>query len=339
MDAIQQISPVVKFHLYTTVPEWFFADSWVQDWTYHHYVTDIGMVQKTALREDIDATLAQLARFIPFPAGHITPLVDELNALSVNLILCDISPLGLQVAAQAGIPSVLIENFTWDWIYSGYPDTADYFMPFVDYLRDRFALADVHIRAAPYCDETRADLLAAPVSRRPRDKPGEMRNRLGIAPGQQAVLITMGGIADRWDFSALSRRYPRTVFVIPAGAERELRIANILYLPHHHSYYHPDLVAACDAVIGKVGYSTIAETYWAGIPFGYISRPRFRESAELTKFIRATMPGLEISQEEFERGEWQEYIGDLLQLQPVRHAGQNGADQIAEYLTGRGFIA
>ena len=338
MDAIRQITPTAKFHLYTTVPEWFFADSLIQSWTYHACVTDIGMVQKTALQEDVDATLEQLARFIPFPAGQVLRLADEMRALNVNLILCDISPLGLQAAAQAGLPAVLIENFTWDWIYSGYADKVDQFKPFVNYLRNLFSLATVHIRTAPYCDVTPADLIAAPVSRRPRSSRDETRNRLGIAPGQRAVLVTMGGIADKWDFIGLCRLYPQTLFVIPAGAERELRVANIHYLPHHHSFFHPDLVTACDAVIGKVGYSTIAETYWAGIPFGYISRQGFRESAEMTRFIRANMPGLEIFQEEFELGVWPDRIGDLLQLNPVWRAGENGAGQIAEYLAGRGFI-
>lgn len=338
MDAIQQISPAAKFHLYTTVPEWFFEDSQIYSWTYHACVNDIGMVQKTALQEDIDATLEQLARFIPFPIEQVTQLADEMRALNVNLVMCDISPLGLQAAAQAGLPAVLIENFTWDWIYSGYAAKADQFQPFVDYLRKQLSLAGVHIRTAPYCDVTSADLISAPVSRRPRSSREETRNRLGIEPSQQAVLVTMGGIADKWDFTALGRLYPQTLFVIPAGAESELRVANIHYLPHHHSFFHPDLVAACDAVIGKVGYSTIAETYWAGVPFGYISRQGFRESAEMTAFIRANMPGLEISQEEFEMGEWPYRIGDLLQLHPVQRAGENGAGQIAEYLAGRGFF-
>jgi hypothetical protein len=35
---------------------------------------------------------------------------------------------------------------------------------------------------------------------------------------------------------------------------------NLVLLPHHSGFYHPDLVNASDAVIGKVGYSTAGRT-------------------------------------------------------------------------------
>ena len=67
-------------------------------------------------------------------------------------------------------------------------------------------------------------------------------------------------------------------FVIPGGADDYLWQENLVLLPHHSRFYHPDLVAAADAVVGKVGYSTVAETFHAGAPLGYVPRTRFRES-------------------------------------------------------------
>ena len=38
----------------------------------------------------------------------------------VRLVIADAPPLGCAAAAAAGIPSVVVSNFTWDWIYQAY---------------------------------------------------------------------------------------------------------------------------------------------------------------------------------------------------------------------------
>lgn len=332
IEAIQKINPNAFFHLFTTAPEWFFKDSLGNHWAYHSTLADIGLVQKTALQEDIDATLEALGRFIPFSSEAITQLADQTNYLGCQLVICDISPLGLAVARQAKLPSVLIENFTWDWIYAGYSTRSLEFQPFIDYLTQIFTSADIHIRATPFCEVTPADLVAAPISRSPRLGREKTRSSLGINPDQNAVLITMGGIPDRWNVDALRMKYPEILFIVPGGTDKEIRMDNLLYLPHHHKYFHPDLVSASDAVIGKVGYSTISEVYWAGVPFAYVSRQDFRESARLVDYICSTIHGFELPQSEFEDGSWQSQVGKLLDFPRVTRSGENGADQIANYL-------
>ena len=47
-----------------------------------------------------------------------------------------------------------------------------------------------------------------------------------------------------------------------------------------------------------LGYSTVAETYHAGLPFGYVLRSHFRESAVLQRFIESEMPGAEVPEAE-----------------------------------------
>ena len=40
----------------------------------------------------------------------------------VDVLLGDIPPLAFAAAARAGIPSVALGNFGWDWIYAAWPD-------------------------------------------------------------------------------------------------------------------------------------------------------------------------------------------------------------------------
>lgn len=332
IEAILAVKPDTHFHLFTSVPEWFFQNSLKSNWTYHPLRCDIGLVQKTALQEDIDATLRQLADFFPFPKADVQTLAEEVQALDCTLVLCDIAPLGLAVANQAGLPSVLVENFTWDWIYSGYSARHADFQPFIDLLHNAFRGAGKHIRTQPFCDATPADLVTAPVSRKPRAGRQETRERLKLSQEQKVVLITMGGVPDRLDVHALRMSYPDTIFIVPGGSAEEERVDHLLLLPHQHRYFHPDLVAASDAVLGKVGYSTIGEVYWAGIPFAYVSRQGFRESVPLVGYLRENIPGFELKQSEFESGDWTRRIGALLEYAPVERSGENGAGQIANFL-------
>jgi hypothetical protein len=103
-------------------------------------------------------------------------------------------------------------------------------------------------------------------------------------------------------------------------------------LPHHSDFYHPDLIHASDAVVGKAGYSTLSEAYHAAVPFAYIARPSFRESAPLTAFINREMNGFEIPLAEYHSGGWVEYLPALLDLPRPPRDGINGADQAAEFI-------
>jgi hypothetical protein len=250
------------------------------------------------------------------------------------LVLCDIAPLGIVVARAAGIPSVLIENFTWDWIYEGYTSDASGLRPHIDYLRSVFASADYHIQTAPICDPHSVDLLTRPVSRSPRMPAVHIRERLRIPQPAKAVLVTMGGIQGEYNFLDRLSHQRHTYFVIPGGSDSFERRENVVLLPHHSEFFHPDLLNACDAVVGKVGYSTMAEAYHAGIPFGYVQRTRLRESPVLADFIQAEMRGLDIPAAHFEDGRWLTSLPDLLAMPRLKRTEPNGAVQVAQFMVG-----
>ena len=97
---------------------------------------------------------------------------------------------------------------------------------------------------------------------------------------------------------------------------------------------HPDLVNASDVIIGKLGYSTLAEAYHAGLPYAYIPRPHFRESPAMSGFVLEQMNGIEIAEEAFYAGSWLDVLPELLSIPRQPPAQPNGADQIADFLIG-----
>jgi UDP-N-acetylglucosamine:LPS N-acetylglucosamine transferase len=119
-----------------------------------------------------------------------------------------------------------------------------------------------------------------------------------------------------------------------AGPKMELR-DNSIILPIHSNFYHPDLVNASDAVVGKVGYSTLAEVYQAGIPFGYVVRSNFRESEPMAAFIEKNMQGIFLKESDFSSGRWTSKLRDLLNMNRVQRRVINGAEQIGSFIQER----
>jgi hypothetical protein len=332
MAAVQERTATVQWEIFTQVPHWFFADSQVQSFGYHAVLTDIGLVQQTSLVADLPATLQRLHDFLPLDRTRVTTLADTVHALECRLVLCDIAPLGIAVAREAGVPSVLVENFTWDWIYAEYAAHYPAMRFYIDYLQELFSAADYHIQTTPVCSSGRADLLTAPVSRQPTASPEYIRQRLEISAADRAVLLTMGGIPMHYPFMQQLAEQRAVTFIVPGAAESLQRHGNMVLMPHRSSFSHPNLINACDAVIGKVGYSTLAEVYHAGNPFGYVARQDFRESPILTAYIAQHMPGIAVTPEQFDDGSWLSQLPQLLALPRRTRHEPNGADQAAHFI-------
>lgn len=121
-------------------------------------------------------------------------------------------------------------------------------------------------------------------------------------------------------------------FIIPGASDIVQLCDNLVSLPHHSEFYHPDLIAAADIVVGKVGYSTIAEVYYAGIPFIFLERPGFRESPALAKYVESEMPNLKISETEFHSGAWLNKLPEFSDVSRIKREATTGADQIARFI-------
>lgn len=338
MSALTTRVPDVHFDIYTLVPEWFFRESRLENYTYFPYQTDVGLVQKTSMVEDLEATLVKLEQLYPPRPEMIHQLVDNLRQNVCRLVICDISPLGIAAAHAAGNPAVVVENFTWDWIYENYMGEKPEFNIFIAILRGLLRQADVHIQTTPVCQPNAPHLTTQPVSRPVLASREAIRDRLGISQAQPAVLITMGGIETAFDYLERLASIPDVTFIIPGGSSHLERRGNVLTLPHHSNFYHPDLLNACNLVIGKLGYSTLAEAYTSGVPYGFIPRERFREAGPLTEFTLSEMSSLLIPESRYASGDWLADLPTLLSMPSFQRSVPNGAGQIADYLLNTGLI-
>ena len=265
MLALSETNSKYHFHVYTKVPKWFFRESGLTAFTYHSLLTDIGLVQQDAMQEDVPATIERLSQFYPFDPKLVTRLSAEISSLRCLAVICDIAPLGIAAAEQAGLPSILIENFTWDWIYQSYVEQYPAIKKYITLLEELFAQASYHIQSQPACLSKENSLSVSPVSRPIRTARLAVRKRLALEIDDSVGLVTMGGIQGAQFALDHLRKHDETVFILPDTSREVLHDGNLILLPYHHGIYHPDLVNACDFVVGKLGYSTFAECYAAGV--------------------------------------------------------------------------
>jgi hypothetical protein len=332
MEALNRKFNNLRFLVFTTVPEWFFTDSGLEI-AYHRLFHDVGLIQSSPFANDLPATLQQLDELIPFNSQMTAQVMQILNNAGVSLILCDISSFGLLLARQMGIASVLIENFTWDWIYQSYIEEYPAFSEINLHLDALYALADIRFQAEPVCQPVANSIkIKDPIARLFKHTRPETRALLGIPDEQHMTLLSLGGIES--SFGNLEKLYSfeSTVFVVPGGAAVAEHDRNIILLPHHSSYYNPDLIHAADLVVGKAGYSTLAEVMMASVPYAFISRGDFRESEVMLPFIKNNLPSLEIKEQEYTSGNWFDRLSECFNLTANAPHPTNGSDTIVSHL-------
>lgn len=333
ISAVHEKNEAIHVDIFTSVPKWFFDSQDLSPHSYHYIRSDIGMVQDSALVENLLATLERLRAYYPFKASEFQWVEEYLVKNDISLIICDISPLGIFLSQRVQIPCLLIENFTWDWIYQGYQKELPAFKEFVSYLAELYLYANWHLQAVPYCqDFQNIDLITNPISRRHIHTRADIRTQLRVEMDEPLVLVTMGGVETNLNLNEELRKIEYVKFIIP-GASDDFKLEdNLILIPHHSSFYHPELVDSSDLVIGKLGYSTLAEIYYTGIPMMYFTRPGFRESECLANFVSAEIPSVEITQEQVQSSEWKSDLLNLLGKEKVSRTAINGRYQAADFI-------
>lgn len=333
MEELYAINPLIQFEIFTHIPQFVFKQSLSFQFVYHPLLTDIGVVQNGPLAEDIPGTLTRLNDFLPFDNSLVTNLTKYLRNINCKLIICDIAPIGIVVANELGIPSVLVENFTWDWIYEDYVKYDSDFSKHIKYLSKVFLSADYRIQLEPVCLYVDSDLIVDPISRRISKSKEIVRNELGLLHDDKVILITLGGIDGDYKFLEKLSSLENVKFIIPGASKKRGENENLILLPKHSAFFHPDLLNASDAVVGKAGYSTVAEVYNTGLPFGFVTRENFKESAVIEKYNSKHIKGFPIKEAEFYSCNWLPQVHDLLSYPRISRAdSRKNTNKVARFI-------
>jgi hypothetical protein len=317
-----------SFDIFTSAPRWFFEESISGLFRYHEHVVDVGFRQRSALTVDLAETVAALRDLVPFDDDVVGALADQVRSAGCRAVLCDVAPLGIAVAEAAGLPSVLVENFAWGWLYAPLAEEAPGLAECGALLDGWAERATVHIQAEPMCDRRTEFESVVPISRLPRMGRQEARAALDVEGA--VVVVTMGGYGEPLPFLDRLRVLSDVTFIV-TGADATGIDGNLRLYDNNTPLFMPDVMRAADAVVAKLGYGTVAEVWREGLPFAHVTRPNSREMASLEAFVAREMSGFLLERDTFTSGAWIDRLPDLLAL-PRRPHEAGGAERVAESL-------
>ena len=349
INAILVRRPETRIGVRTAAPRWLFDLTVKGKVTFSTLETDTGVVQIDALTLD---EADSIRRASAFHSDLVTRAASEtriLRELGAGLIVGDIPPLAFAVGAAAGIPSIAIGNFTWDWVYADYPRVrlAPSLLPAI---RGAYARASMALRLPMSGGfETISNVKDIPfIARHATRTREEVCKILKLPADKPIILASFGGYGlPGLDTDALAKLKKYTAITtanLPLGRGRKEmptaeRKGSFVSLNEEAMYdagvRYEDLVGAAEAVVTKPGYGIISECIANDSAILYTSRGHFPEYDvlvdDLPKYTRSAF----INHDDLFAGKWETHLDKLL-AQPkqknYKKPDTNGADVAAEIL-------
>jgi hypothetical protein len=288
---------------------------------------DTGVAQIDSLRPDAGRTIADAREFYSTLDARAEEEARQLVERDVVLVVSDAPPLACAAAARAGVPSVVVSNFTWDWIYEGYAEELRAAPDLIRAIRAAYALADagwrlpMHGGFASFRSVTDVPF----VARHAAHGRAETRQRLGLPSNRRLVLPTFGGYGlEGLDLGALDLGDGWHVVQAPDAAIYD---AGLRY---------EDLVRAVDVVVTKPGYGILSECIANGTALVYTSRGRFAEYDVLVREMPRYLRCAYLDQEALRAGRWRGALDAALAApDPPQHPRTDGAVIVADMICAR----
>jgi L-arabinokinase len=356
INALRDRCPEVPVVVRTGARRWIFDLTLRTPVDFQPAECDTGVAQIDSLRLDEAETVRRAAAFYADFDARVAAERDVLETVRPALVVGDVPPLAFAAADAAGIPSMAIANFTWDWIYQGYEPERLGAPGLVSQIRDACARAGLFLRLPMWGGfdmappEATRDLPL--VARRSTRDPVETRQALGLPCDRRLVLLSFGGHGLKGlspaAFDAFGGEFVAVVtghLEISEAAKQSRR--GVVEFDEQGLYdagwRYEDLVAAVDVVATKPGYGIIAECAAHQTALLYTSRGHFVEYdvlvQEMPRYVRSQF----IPQNALFAGDWRPYLEELLSQDRPQPAAADGAavaaDLILEQLAGAGPAA
>jgi hypothetical protein len=347
INAMLSKRPETRIGVRTAAPRWLFDLTVKGKITFSTLETDTGVVQVDSLTLD---EADSIRRASAFHSDLVTRAASEtrvLRELGAGLIVGDIPPLAFAVGGAAGIPSIGLGNFTWDWVYADYPRVrlAPSLLPAI---RTAYSRASMALRLPMSGGfDSFSNVKDIPfIARHATRTREEVCKLLKLPSDKPIVLASFGGYGlPGLETDALAKFKKYTVITtanLPLGRTRKEmptaeRKGSFISVNEETMYdagvRYEDLVGASEVVVTKPGYGIISESIANDAAVLYTSRGHFPEYdvlvAEMPKYLRNAF----ISHDDLFAGKWETHLDKLLAQPKLKKKPEtNGADVAAEML-------
>ena len=324
-----ELEPRARLALRVTAPAWLFPELDGR-MTIESIATDVGMVQPHGLSIDFAATIAALERFEAEWDRRVAEETTWLRSIGAMLVVGDLPPLAFAAAARAGVPSIGLANFSWDWIYGRYAEADSRFAPHARRAAECYATARLLLRLplhAPMSAFRDVRDIALIARRSPLER-DEARARLDLPSGRPIVLLSFGGLGFRGIDVARLAELDDFLFV---GTEPLEKPAPNLVCLDRRALDYTTLLRSCDVVLTKPGYGIVAASLVNQVRVLYASRDDFPETPILIDALEQHATAAMVSLAELTSGELRAPLEALL-TRPATESrlAADGAAQAAQ---------
>jgi L-arabinokinase len=307
LRAVRDRAPDLPIAVSTSAPAFLFEGVVSPPLTVRRVECDVGLAQKDALVIDEEGTVVAWRSFMTGWGGLVEREAAWLRASAARLVLGDVPPLAFAAAGEAGVPSVALSNFSWDWIYGHLASRLPALAEAAAQAREAYARAGLLLRL-PFAGDLSAFRRVEDVPlvvRRPPTAKDEARRRLGL-DGRPAVLLSFGGLGlpglrpaafgSLADYQLLltgragDGRVPPNLRRLDGDALSSLGLS------------YPDLVGAADVVVTKPGYGIVTDCIGAGTRLVYTDRGDFPEYPVMVAEMPRYLPSAFASNDDVREG-------------------------------------
>jgi hypothetical protein len=337
LRAVRERAHDLTITVCTSAPEFLFEGVVPPPLTVRRVECDVGLVQKDALVIDEEATVAAWRRFMEAWDALVAGEAAWLRSSGARLVLADIPPLAFAAAGEAGLRSVGVSNFSWDWIYGHLGSRLPALAEASAQAREAYAKADLLLRL-PFAGDLsafrRIEDVPLVVRRPPTPRP-DARRRLGL-DDRPAVLLSFGGLGlpglrpaafgSLVDCQLLltgragDGPVPRNLRRLDGGTLSALGLS------------YPDVVGAADVVVTKPGYGIVTDCIGSGTRLVYTDRGDFPEYPVMVAEMPRYLPCVFVSNDELREGRLAAAVEAVLALPFPDPPRTDGAAVVAEKL-------
>lgn len=335
------LSADTRIIIRTSAPRWLFDRTLTVPVTLLAGECDTGIVQIDSLRIDEAETVHRAREFYAAAQQRTLNETELLRTHEAKLVVADAPPLACAAADALGIPSVIISNFTWDWIYDRYARRFEAEAPdVVPVIARAYSTATGGWRLPMHGGfATVRPVTDLPfVARHARHAQDEVRDVLDLPAERPLALCSFGGYGlTAFDLASVDCLEHWTVVATGRVPPRH-RSHGLVFVDESRMYEsglrYEDLVAAVDVVVTKPGYGIISECVANGTAMLYTSRGQFPEYdimvAEMPRVLRCAY----LDQASLLAGRWRAALDALLaSLPPPEYPPTDGAEVAADRLS------
>ncbi len=336
INALHRRLPAMRLTVLTSLPEAFLRERIQGEFSLIAQAPDFGLRMQSALEIDLDGSAAAYTELHRNWQQRVDAESRKLDAFAPDLVLADVPYLTLAAAKQVGIPAAALCSLNWADIYRHYfADRGDACM-ILQHMESSYRSAGIFLCPQPSMPMPFLDRRVSiePIAARGRSRRHELMHQLGLDPGQSLVLIAPGGIETRFALE----NWPQAQGIHWLVSERwQVRRQDVSPL-EKIGFSFTDLVASCDAVLGKCGYGTVTECVVNATPLLYIPRPCWPEEHVLLQWLETHNAAVRVDPRRLVSGKFADLV-ERARSRSVTPCSAGGARQAADHLLDLAFPA